>query len=176
MVIERDAVKKLLLHAGRVLVLLLLPVTIISCGGGGGVGDETVGQATHADLTISLQQLVMPLAPPGVLLTGTDVTVHLPSGVTYLGVDSVNNGTVQGIAYDALNHSVKFLVTAPTGFSIGNIAKVRCTMSIPLTASAFTSANNGNPITDFTATGEIPPGTTHDLTAQLLPHMSVSLY
>lgn len=176
MVIERGTVKKLLLHAGRVLVLLLLPVTIISCGGGGGVGDEAVGQATHADLSISLQQILVPLAPPGVLVTGIDVTVHLPSGSTYLGVDPVNNGTVQGIAYDALNHSVTFLVTGPSGISIGSIAKVRCSMSIPLTASAFTSANNGNPITDFTATGEVPPGTTHDITAQLLPQMSVSLY
>lgn len=170
-------IKQISQYTIRLLVLLFLPATIISCGGGGGVGDGEPNQPTHANLTISLQQLIVPLAPAGVVLTGIDITVYLPSGVTYIGVEGVNNGVVQSPVFDPSSNSVQFLVVDTSGLAVGPVAKIRCSMGLPLNAGAFTSANNGNPLTGFVATGETSsPTTSHDLTAQLSPTMLVSLY
>lgn len=119
-----------------------------------------------------------------------DITVHLPDGVTFTGISpevvGVNNsggqqnGQIAGVVRDDINRTVSFLVqdaTLPNGIEVGPVAKIRCSLNTTLGAIAFTTANGGNPLTAFVAVGETgPPLTSHDLTIQLTPNMSVFLY
>lgn len=175
--------KQLLKHTIRLLVVLLLPVTIISCGGGGGVNEAALSQATSADLTISLAKTPSWAGEP--LPNGVEITVYLPAGATYVGVSGISGKdyTVTGATYTLATNSVKFIVYNPTitsGIAIGSVATVKCSMSSPLTETAFTSANNGFPFgnsTEFQVTATYSSSsTTWDVSGKYEPTMSVLLY
>lgn len=166
------------------LVVLFLPVNIVSCGGGGGVNEASFSPATRADLIISLRQQNGGFANND-LLTAVDIILHLPNGVdpNLVTVDGLNNLQVQQVTPGV--DFVHLIVVNAQGITfgsigqLGNVVRVRCPLSTPLTAAAFISVNNGNPLTDFQPTGIYSDLITNILLADLLlklsPEMSVSL-
>jgi hypothetical protein len=136
--------------------------------------------ATHADLTISLVKTPAWLGDP--LPNGVEITVYLPVGATYLGVNGASSYTLTGATPNGATNSVKFVVYHPNPagvISTGPVATVKCSMSTPLAEAAFHSANGGfpfgNPI-EFQATS-IYDTTTWDILGKYEPTISaVSLY
>ncbi len=124
------------------LVIFSLALTVLSaCGGGGGGGGSTQPQPTTAVLTLS--SAVTGAIPASAVITGYDVTISLPAGVTVKSTTppqtdaGVVVGTVNGAAVGTLNAAsylpaagkVHILIVSPkgNGFSgAGEFCKVNC--------------------------------------------------
>lgn len=165
------------------LMILALTLTLLAaCGsGGGGGGGVTVSQPTTAVLTLSTS--VTGTIPPNTVITGYDVTITLPDGVTVKtmlnssatstdvvttdGSAYANGALIQGV-YSAATGSfpgtVKVFVASATGYDPGDFCKVKCDIA----AGHYPTASNFHQPT-FAASGLVtsPTTSTVDLTGQL---------
>lgn len=161
------------------LLMIVGALTILPhCGGGGGGGGNTPAQPTTAVLTLSTT--VNGVIPANTIITGYDVTIILPAGVTVksttppqtdsgvvtaTGVAAGSSTTIAGVyapAAGATLGKVRFIVANGSGFSAGEFCKVTCDIaagSTPPSASDFTQPT-------FAASGLVtsPTTSTVDLT------------
>src|SRR5512144_3040812 len=80
----------------NLLILALALTTFSACGGGGGGGSNPTPQPTTAVLTLSTA--VIGTIPAPTVITGYDVTITLPAGVTVKSSTppQTDNGVVVG--------------------------------------------------------------------------------
>lgn len=158
------------------LIMIVGALTILPhCGGGGGGGNTP--QSATAVLTLSTT--VNGVMPANTIITGYDVTITLPAGVTVksttppqtdssvvtaTGVAAGPATTIAGVyapAAGATPGKVRFIIANQSGFSAGEFCKVTCDIAAGFnpSASAFTQPT-------FAASGLVtsPTTSTVDLT------------
>jgi hypothetical protein len=163
------------------LMLVGALITLPNCGGGGGGGGTPAPvQPTTAVLTLSTT--VNGVMPANTIITGYDVTITLPAGVTVksttppqtdsgvvtaTGVAAGSSTTIAGVyaaAAGATPGKVRFIIANGSGFSAGEFCKVTCDIAAGYnpSASAFTQPT-------FAASGLVtsPTTSTVDLTGQM---------
>jgi hypothetical protein len=136
------------------LTFALALTTLSACGGGGGGGSSTPPQSTTAVLTLS--SAVTGSIPAPTVITGYDVTITLPAGVTVKSTTppqadaSVVVGTVNGASvgtsyiasYSPATGKVHIIIVSPKGNGFngaGEFCKVNCDIAAGghLTAADF---------------------------------------
>ena len=164
------------------LLMIVGALTILPhCGGGGGGGgNNTPAQPTTAVLTLSTT--VNGVIPANTIITGYDVTITLPAGVTVkstappqtdsgvvtaTGVAAGSSTTIAGVyapAAGATPGKVRFIVANGSGFSSGEFCKVTCDIA----AGSNPSASDFT-LPTFAASGLVtsPTTSTVDLTGQM---------
>jgi len=119
------------------LMFALALTTLSACGGGGGGGGSTPPQSTTAVLTLS--SAVTGAIPAPTVITGYDVTITLPAGVTVKSttppqtdasvVVGTINGAVSGASYSPATRKVHIVIVSPNGNGFnaaGEVCKVNC--------------------------------------------------
>lgn len=157
------------------LILALALSTLAACGGGGGGGSVTIPQSTTAVLTLSTT--VTGTIPANTIITGYDVTISLPAGVTVKSttppqtdagvVTDYPSGSSMVAVYSAATGTipgkVRILITSGTGYYAGVFSKVNCNIA----AGQYPKASDFQQPT-FAASGwDDNTKSTVDLTGQL---------
>jgi hypothetical protein len=127
------------------ILLALIPVVTLlaACGGGGGGGDAgvTVQQPTTA--IIKLATTINGTIPANTIITGYDVLISLPAGVTVKSTTTppqTNDGVVTATgaaagasvaavysaATSTLSGTIRILIAEADGFSAGEFSTVNC--------------------------------------------------
>ncbi len=169
--------KKLSLYKGLICALVLTALS--ACGGGGG-GDAgiTVQQPTTA--VIKLATTDNGTKPANTIITGYDVLITLPAGVTVKSSTppQTDNGVVTATgtaagssvvavysaATSTLSSTVRILIAKADGFSAGEFATVNCDIA----AGHYPGATDFPQPTFFAASGyETNLNSTVDLTNDL---------
>lgn len=130
--------KKLTLSS---LLICALVLTVLSACGGGGDGGITVQQPTTA--VITLATAVNGTMPTNTIITGYDVLISLPAGVTVKSTTAppqTNDGVVTAtgaaagssiaavysVATSTVSGTVRILIAKADGFSAGTFSTVNC--------------------------------------------------
>jgi hypothetical protein len=167
----------------NVLIGALVLTVFTACGGGGGGGDVIVTQPTSADLTLSTA--VTGMIPANTVITGYNVTISLPAGVTVKATpDSLNPAilvpdsgvvtdnpagsyieAVYSAATSTLPGTVKVHIVSATGYAPGEFCKVKCDIAAGHypTTSSFAQPT----LDDVTGTDIISGSTITTLAGQL---------
>jgi hypothetical protein len=146
--LEETIMKKISMIS--LLILGLALAVLVGCGGGGGGGGAffPVAQPTTAVVTLSTQ--VTTTLPANTIITGYDVTITLPAGVT---VKSTNPPlTDAGVVTDnpagssmdtnytkaagAIPGTVRIVIAKADGYSAGVFSKVNCNVAAGVTVKA----------------------------------------
>ena len=163
------------------LISFLMITLIIGCSGGGGGGNDSGGNSNSngtlppTAAVIKISTLGSPSVTP---LTGAQVTVHMPTGVsvkTFL--DSTQTGTNAVVAsgnavpadlvigaYSSTSGTVNVYVTKASGFASGEFATVTCDIS---SGSLLQAA-------DFSVTDLIVSDSVGNLITGLTPSIAVT--
>ena len=165
--------KKISLSSLMIFALAL--TTLSACGGGGGGGGSTPPQSTPAVLTLSTAVTGAISAPT--VITGYDVTITLPAGVTVKSttppqtdagvVVGTVNGALAGASYSPATGKVHIIIVSPNGngfTAAGEFCKVKCDIA----AGQHPTAADFQQQPIFTASGlDTAKISTVDLTGQL---------
>jgi hypothetical protein len=126
------------------LILALALSTLAACGGGGGGGGVTIPQPTTAVLTLSTAVTGSNPIPSNTIITGYDVTISLPAGVTVKSTNPPQTdagvvtdypaGSYMDAVYSAATGTtipgkVRILITSGTGYYAGVFSKVNCNIA-----------------------------------------------
>jgi len=123
------------------LIFALALTTLSACGGGGGGNSSTPPQPTTAVLTLSTAATAA--IPASTVITGYDVTITLPAGVTVKSttppqtdagvlvgtVNGAEEGTYMTASYSPATGKVHIMVVSPKGngfTAAGEFCKVNC--------------------------------------------------
>ena len=158
------------------LVALVVSCFLVGCGNGGGGGGTA---ATSKTALVTLSSSVKGIVPTGTLITGYDVTLTLPAGVTVLTAKppEADAGvvTTAGSAVDTLHAAVftpatkstpgtiRIQMVSQTGFSAGVIVTINCNI-----VGSSTAGETDFHQVIFSASGfDTLTSSTVDLTSQL---------
>jgi hypothetical protein len=163
----------------RLMPLILLVATLVSCSGGGGGGGDgiTITQPTTAVVTFATT--TSSAIPANTTINAYDVTISLPAGVTVKSTTNppqTDSGvvTATGAAagsyifavYSAATSTeagkVHIIVAKPDGFSAGEFSTVNCDI-----AAGYYPKPSDFPQPTFTASGFDTTSTTIDLTSYM---------
>jgi len=133
------------------LILGLALAALVGCGGGGGGGGAflPVAQPTTAVVTLSTTTNGNPI-PANTIITGYDVTITLPAGVTVKSANPpltdagvvTNNPAGSSIdtnytkAAGAIPGTVRIVIAKGDGYSAGVFSKVNCDVAAGVTVKA----------------------------------------
>ena len=160
--------------------MLVLAITMLSsCGGGGGGGDGvTIAQPTTA--VVTLATTVTSAIPANTVITGYDVTISLPAGVTVKSTTTppqTDTGVVTATgaaagsqiaavyspATSTVAGKVRIVIANAAGFSSGEFSTVNCDI-----AAGYYPTQSDFPQPTFVASGfNTSTQTTVDLTGHL---------
>ncbi len=168
------------LRLGNLQILIFVLSLLSACGGGGGGSTPQPGTAI-----VSLATAVRGTIPTGTTITGYDVTIDLPAGVTVksttqppqtdtgvVAASGVATGSTIIAAYTPANGvtpgKVRILVANQNGMPAGEFSKVTCDVAagVNINFSIFSQPS-------FIATGIDASNSTVDLTADLALTASV---
>lgn len=165
-----------------ILLMLVLAITMLSsCGGGGGGDGVTIAQPTTA--VVTLATTVTSAIPANTVITGYDVTISLPAGVTVKSTTTppqTDTGVVTATgaaagsqiaavyspATSTVAGKVRIVIANAAGFSSGEFSTVNCDI-----AAGYYPTQSDFPQPTFVASGF---NTSTQTTADLTGHLSLT--
>jgi hypothetical protein len=159
----------------RLIWLALVTALLAGCGGGGGGG--AAGNAGEpGTVTVELSTRA---ATAGTVIYGVELTLHLPAGVT-LPADPVTGEVSAGLLHPAdaaafagarylpattgAKASVKVNIADPTGFGIGGLATLTCSVAPGVSVNVSDFSLDGFSARD--ANAAVIPGITPHFTVR----------